>query len=254
MSKTELTQVTELATRAAAVREKRGAALWMKIVLAQRLLNTAAQRFWGEGTVRRRLPSFLLELYSMVRCSVPLMTSGLERAVELAPGDWLAAITAEYLERHIREERHHDEWLLDDLTFAGLDRASVLGRVPSANVARLVGAQYCWVHHSHPAALFGWLAVIEGNPPLPQHLAEMQRLSGYPPEVFRCLHQHAADDIEHLTELRATITELPLSDGEAELISLSAFATLRGLVDIFEELEAEGERQGQLPHSSQKKA
>ena len=244
---TELTQVTDLATNAAAdARERRGAAVWMKIVLAQKLLNTAAQRFWCGESVARRLPSFLLELYSMVRCSVPLMTAAFERASELAADDPLAAIAAAYLERHIREERHHDEWLLDDMAFAGLDRAEVQGRAPSANVARLIGAQYCWMRHAHPAALFGYLAVIEGNPPLPRHLAEIQSVSGYPPEVFRCLHQHAADDIEHLTELRATIMELPLSESNAALISMSALATLEGLVDIFESLEQEG--QGQLTH------
>lgn len=235
---TELTHVTEPAVDAPAPGQGRGAAVWMKIVLAQKLLNTAAQRFWCGENVGRLLPSFLLELYSMVHCSVPLMTAAFERAAELAANDPLATMTAAYLERHILEERHHDEWLLDDMAFTCLDRAAVLGRAPSANVARLIGAQYCWVRHAHPAALFGYLAVIEGNPPLPQHLAEIQRVSGYRPEAFRCLHQHAADDIEHLTELRATITGLPLSESDSALISMSAFATLEGLVEILEELGA----------------
>lgn len=239
---TELAKVTGFVTCATSVAAAQlGAALWIKIALAHVLLNTAAQRFWSRDSIPRLLPPFLLELYSLVRCSVPVMAEAFERASELASGDPLAAITAAYMERHIQEESQHDEWLLDDLAAAGVDRASLLRRAPSANVARLVGAQYCWIRHAHPAALFGYLAVIEGNPPLPQHLNEIQLLSGYPLETFRCLHLHAADDIEHLTELRATITGLPLSEDAAALIARSAFATLQGLVCIFEDLAQEQE-------------
>lgn len=213
-----------------------GAALWMKITLAQGLLNTAAQRFWSQPDLPRLLPFFLHELYSLVSCSVPLMSAACERAMELSAADPLASRSAAYLEKHIREEAHHDEWLLNDLVAAGMDRAALLHRAPSAGVAQLVGAQYCWIRHAHPATLFGYLAVIEGNPPLPQHLQELQQLTGYPPEAFRCLHLHAADDIEHLSELRATITALPLSAAEAALISMSAFTTMQGLVSILEEL------------------
>jgi hypothetical protein len=51
------------------------------------------------------------------------------------------------------------------------------------------------------------------------------------------LHLHAADDIEHLNELRSTIARLPLRSAEAALISMSAFATMQGLASIFAELE-----------------
>jgi hypothetical protein len=224
---------------------RRGAALWLKIVLAQQLLNTAAQRFWTSKELPKLFPPFLLELYSLVSCSVPLMRAARERAAELAAEDPLAAVAAGYLEQHIEEEAHHDEWLLDDLVASGMDRTSVLQRPPGANVASLVGAQYCWIRHAHPAALFGYLAVIEGNPPLSEHLDEVQLLTGYPAEAFRCLHQHAADDIEHLKELRTTITGLPLSTEEAKLIATSAFATVEGLVRIFEDLMAKAEHDRQ---------
>ena len=215
-----------------------GPAVWVKIVLAQGLLNTAAQHFWTDPDLQRRFPSFLVELYSMVSCSVPLMSAAYERALELAGQDPLAARTAEYLKVHIAEESHHDEWLLDDLVASGMDRATVLRRSPGASVARLVGAQYCWIRHAHPAAIFGYLAVIEGNPPLAEHLNEIQLKTGYPAEAFRCLHLHAADDIEHLSELRTTIRELPLGKDNAALISMSAFATMEGLIGLFAELMA----------------
>jgi hypothetical protein len=218
-----------------------GSVLWMKIALAQRLLNSAAQRFWSHPNLPQMFTSFLLELYSLVTCSVPLMSAAYERASALAPTDALAARCAAYLQQHIEEERHHDEWLLNDLVASGMDRATLLRRPPSANVARLVGAQYCWIRHAHPAALFGYLGVIEGNPPLAEHLEEIRIQTGYPAETFRCLHLHAADDIEHLEELRTTITGLPLTDAGEALIATSAFATLEGLICILEDLVARQE-------------
>ncbi len=214
----------------------RGSVLWMKMTLAQRLLNAAAQRFWSHRDLPQLFPSFLRELYSLVGCSVPLMSAAYDRAAELAPADALAAASAAYLKQHIEEERHHDEWLLNDLVAAGMDRANLLRRAPSANVARLVGAQYCWIRHAHPAALFGYLGVIEGNPPLAEHLEEIRIQTGYPAETFRCMHLHAADDIAHLEELRTTIAGLPLTDADESLITASAFATTQGLICILEDL------------------
>jgi pyrroloquinoline quinone (PQQ) biosynthesis protein C len=224
--------------RAQAALSLSGSVLWMKMALAQRMLNIAAQRFWSHPNLLHLFPSFLGELYSIVSCSVPLMSAAHQRATELAGTDPLAAKTAEYLKAHMEEELHHDEWLLNDLVASGMDRADILNRAPSANIARLVGAQYCWIRHAHPAALFGYLGVIEGNPPLPEHLEEIRLQTGYPAETFRCMHLHAADDIEHLRELRATITELPLTENNSALIATSAFATMDGLVSILEDLIA----------------
>jgi hypothetical protein len=231
-----------IAAATVAAGKARGGVLWLKMTLAQSLLNTAAQRFWSHPKLTQFFPSFLVELYSLVRCSVPLMSAARERAVALATteaklsGSTLAAITAKYLEQHIEEELHHDEWLLNDVVASGMDRAHLLGLAPSATVARLVGAQYCWIRHAHPAALFGYLGIIEGNPPLASHLEEIRLQTGYPAETFRCMHLHAADDVEHLRELRITIEGLPLSASEEGLIAASAFATLEGLVCLMEEL------------------
>jgi hypothetical protein len=215
-----------------------GYALWMKITLTHSLLNVAAQRFWMRPELPAFFPRYLLELHSMMRCAVPLLRSGYEWAAELAPSDPLAARAAVYLRAHVDEEMHHDEWLLDDMIAAGMERDTILRHTPSPQVAQLIGAQYYWIRHAHPAALFGYLAVLEGNPPLEQHLDEIQQITGYPPEAFRCLRLHAADDIEHLHELQATIEQLPLTAQAAELISASAFATMHGVVALLDQLTA----------------
>ena len=70
-----------------------GAALWLKVTLAQGLLNTAAARFWSDPEMPRFFPSFLVELYSIVRCSVPLMERALERIRAIRQGDPLDLAT-----------------------------------------------------------------------------------------------------------------------------------------------------------------
>jgi hypothetical protein len=223
-----------------------GAALWLKVTLAQGLLNTAAARFWSDPEMPRFFPSFLVELYSIVRCSVPLMERALERAEQLAAHDELARVTVGYLRLHIEEERHHDEWLLDDLVAAGMDRELLRKNPPSANAARLVGAQYCWIEHAHPAAVFGYLGIIEGNPPLPQHIEEIRRQTGYPSDVFRSMHLHAVHDVDHLASLKATIVALPLTDVNERLVATSAFATLHALVRMLEDIATAGEYDSRL--------
>jgi hypothetical protein len=213
-----------------------GAFAWEKIRLADGVLNGAASRFWKHPELPRLFPKFLRELYLLVSSSVPLMRAGLQRAEELAPRDTLAALTAEYLTRHIEDEKDHDLWLLEDMVAAGFDRQAVLNMTPGANVASLIGAQYFWIHQAHPAAIFGYLAAVEGNPPLSQHLEEIQVHTGYPREAFRCLHEHAERDAEHMEELKGVMQQLPLTTDTASLITVSGFATIAGLARILDDL------------------
>ena len=86
---------------------------------------------------------------------------------------------------------HHDEWILEDLEVVGVDRAEVLERPVAATIAGLVGAQYYWAQHCHPAALLGYLLVIEGNPPTPDLVHRLVEQTGHPRQAFRFLEKHA---------------------------------------------------------------
>lgn len=94
------------------------------------------------------------------------MTRGLARIATAAEGERAKPTgLATYLERHVDEERQHDDWLLEDLAELGVAREDVWGRIPSPNIAALVGSQYYWMRHYHPVALLGYIAVLEGRPP-----------------------------------------------------------------------------------------
>ncbi len=213
-----------------------GRAAWLRITLARQMLNAAAQRFWTHPEAARLFLPYMVETYTMVHCALRAMREAYDLSAELALADPVAAILAPYLRRHMDEERHHDDWLLDDLVVAGLDRASIAGRYPGAQVAQLVGAQFLWIRHAHPVALFGFLGVLE-DPPTMQHVDELERLTGLPTDAFRCLRLHVTHDVDHSRELREVVESLPLTQAQADLIATSAFSTLQCIAALMEELE-----------------
>src|SRR5262245_41758446 len=97
-------------------------------------------------------PEFAITVHQMIRASVPIMKTAHRRCLELQDKDPVAAAMAPYLAQHILEEMHHDDWLLDDLETIGVPRSDVLRRMPSSNVASMIGAHYYWVYHHHPVA------------------------------------------------------------------------------------------------------
>jgi hypothetical protein len=163
------------------------------------------------------------------------MEAARARAAELAPTDAVAAGVARYLARHIREERHHDDWLLADLVALGVTRESVMARMPSPTVAALVGAQYYWIWHYHPVAVLGYIAVLEGTPPDAEHVETIIARTGLPRTAFRTILTHADLDPHHRDGLDRALDALPLSDDQAGTVAVSAFTTIRLLGESLRE-------------------
>src|SRR5262249_15075381 len=81
--------------------------------------------------IRELYPEWMVVVHQMIRASVPLMRTALRRCRELEDTDPVAAAMVPYFEQHIKEEMHHDDWLLEDLEFIGVPRAEVVRRMPS---------------------------------------------------------------------------------------------------------------------------
>jgi Iron-containing redox enzyme len=239
-----VSQDTGLTAHSAAV--SNSCVLWQKIALAQPRLDFSSHRFWTDPHLAALLPRFLLELHSIVRGGLTVMQIALQRADELAGKDPVASALAQYLSKHISEERDHDTWLLDDMTACGVDRQLALSRVIPGPVAALLGAQTYWVLQEHPIAFLGYIAVIEGNPPTREHLALIRDQTGFPDEAFRCLREHADADQGHAADLRDLIDAWPLSPRHHQLLALSAFETIEALARIFDQLCREGKTSGVL--------
>jgi pyrroloquinoline quinone (PQQ) biosynthesis protein C len=198
---------------------------------------------------------FLFVLYSAMRSTVPLMETASRCAQSIASVDQVAARTADYMTKHAREELHHDEWLLQDMLAIGLEASAIHRRIPPPSVASLVGSQYYWIHHTHPVGLFGYLVVLEGNPPSMPQLNVIQNKYGLPRAAFRTLIEHAQTDPAHHHGLNRAIDEMPLKKEHSALIALSAFQTIDKLSCVFEELlEHEGSiRSGETGESPSSK-
>lgn len=122
-----------------------------------------------------------------------------------------------YYNSHIEEERGHDKWLADDIL--------ELGEVPkrlSMEAALAAGSQYYLIRHIHPAALLGYMAVLEG---FPMDLSVVKQLEViYGEKALRTLRYHAENDKHHRVDLFNFIRTVPVEF--QQLIADNALCTV----------------------------
>lgn len=200
-------------------------ALRLKLDLAASENDKAARAFWGHPQLAELIPDYLFLIHSIIRASVPLMEAARDRAALLAKNDSVAASLTEYLGQHVNEERHHDDWLLDDIGELGISPQAVWSRMPSPIVASLVGSQYYWIYHHHPVALLGYIAVLEGNPPVESQVAEVIERTRLPERAFRTFVKHARLDPHHRDDLNSALDAMPLTGEQETIIAMSALET-----------------------------
>jgi Iron-containing redox enzyme len=169
--------------------------------------------------VRKWYVNEMIKMYSIMRASVPLMAKAeLESVSKDIPE------LTEYYNRHIQEEMHHDEWLLDDLESIGIDPERVK---KSTTGKELVGTQYYFIYHQHPVSLMGYIAFLEGNPPKVEAIDRLQKLTKFPDTAFRVMRKHSTLDIHHKKELDDTLDSLPLTEQYKEWIAANAVYSKR---------------------------
>lgn len=208
--------------------------LQFKIRLATPRLSRAGREFWALPNLSEVFPEYLYMLFCSMRATVPLMERARDRARQLEGSDPVAAQLADYFAKHIGEEMHHDEWLLDDLEVLGFQREEILARLPPAEVAAMIGAQYYWIEHSHPISLLGCFAVLEGNPIAAEYLDQFLENTTIPKEAVRTLYKHAEIDPHHRDDLNRLIDRLPLQPEHVELLGISALDVVHKLSIVIE--------------------
>jgi hypothetical protein len=181
-------------------------------------------------------PEFLVLQHQIIRATVPLTVAALEESRALPEEDPLAKPLAAYLEEHVEEELHHDDQLLDDLELLGLDRETVLGRMPAPAVATLVGCQYYWLHHFHPLAFLGYIGFMEGYPPTLELVETLIERTGYPRPAFQTFAEHAELDPGHREHLDRVLDALPLTPEQETVLGVSAMTTADLATRALEEL------------------
>ncbi|MGH9748223.1 MAG: iron-containing redox enzyme family protein [Candidatus Acidiferrales bacterium] len=207
-----------------------------KIELAAPGMHRAIHSFWTHPRMPEIFPEFLFTTYCVGRSTVPLLESAFTEANARREIDPVAACVADYCAKHIPEERHHDEGVLDDLAVLGVSRESVAARIPSPTMAAMIGAQHYWILNAHPVALLGYLEVLEGEPPVAEFLEEVIQRTGLPRKAFRTYFQHADVDRRHRDELREALDHMPLTKVHENILAISAFQTVELVRQIFEQL------------------
>jgi hypothetical protein len=205
------------------------------------LLPTLSERgtaFWNHPDLRVRYPRYLVATHTVIRASVPLMRVAAEEARTRFADDPTTPLLCAYLDQHIPEETGHDDWVLEDLERMGVPSAVALEHPPSTVVAGLVGSQYYYVRHVHPAVLLGYIAVLEGYPPSEDLARIASARTGYPVEAFRTLRKHAHLDPHHRRDLDATLDRIPLTPRLAAAVRSNALQTMAGLIGLIDEINS----------------
>lgn len=209
--------------------------LFGKIGIAGQRLRAALAALWGHPDLGELYPRALVSAYTIMRASVPLMERARDKARECARDSDVCEALVAYFDRHVVEERGHEEWLLDDLEALGFARDDVVGCLPSPTSAALVGAQYYWIDHVHPIALLGHIAVMECDPPSEQDIEKAIEHSGLSKDAFTNLVRHARLDPHHRDEFCAAIDAMEMSEREWDIVGVSAVQAVNLYADVVEE-------------------
>lgn len=213
-----------------------------KIRMVSPRLDAVALALWNHPRFADIYATYLFHNHAVVRASVPLMRAALDRVVADWNHDPVGRGLAEYLSHHIPEEMHHDDWLLEDLEVLGVAREDVLKWMPPPSIATMVGAQYYWISHFHPVAILGYIAVLEGNPPVSAHIEAVASRTGLPRDAFSTMLKHARLDPHHRDDLNRALDGLPLGPQHSAMLGVSAFHTVHWLGRIVEESIASPEQ------------
>ncbi len=206
-----------------------------KVRMVAGRLDAAARALWNHPRFADVYPTYLLHNHAVVRASVPLMRAALDRTRADFEHDPVAHGLGAYLSQHIPEEMHHDDWLLEDLERLGVDRPAAVRWMPPPSVATLVGAQYYWIAHFHPVAILGYIAVLEGTPPVEADLEAVVSRTGLSIDAFSTLVRHARLDPHHRDDLNDALDRLPLTAAHSAVLGVSAFHTVHWLSRVVED-------------------
>src|SRR3984957_4112570 len=208
-----------------------------KIRMFGRRLGHTAYTFWTHPQFPRLYREYIYQSHSIIRASVPLMQAA-EQACQLPvhAGDPALQGFGRYLRQHIPEETGHHEWILNDGVALGLDRQTILQRIPKESATQLVGVQYYWIHHYNPIPLAGFIATMEGNPPPAEFFEEIAARNNLSLKCFSSFIYHARIDPQHQRDLDAVLDALPLTPAHLELIGISSLRTIRMMTGIMEDI------------------
>lgn len=158
------------------------------------------RRAIAEGASRETYLAFLAEAYHHVSHTFPLLALAASRTSDERYQDGLF--------EYMKEERGHEQWILDDIVVFGGDRQAVQRSLPSPATAAMVGYSYYAIEHLSPYALLGSIHVLEGmSVLLADRLADRLTANWGQSDAkgFSYLRSHGSLDQDHVAFFRTLI-------------------------------------------------
>lgn len=149
-----------------------------------------------ENNEKQNLIDNLVFLYHVIKASHDLI----ETAARKEQNEELKA----YFQLHCEEEKDHEKWLERDLKSEGID--VTITPLPKIAVV-MVGSVYYLINNVDPAALLGYMLLMEGNS-LPLEKVE-QLENKYGKTLLKTVRFHSEKDVGHSKDIRDMINKLP---------------------------------------------
>lgn len=173
-------------------------------------------RMIHKGLPKQEYISFLRDLYFIVWHFCPIMAAAAARC------DDSYRQVRFYLYKNIEEEMGHDQWVLDDLRFLGVDPGDIKIQEPCAAVQAFIGYNYYNAEHVNPVGVIGMLYALEvissvygGR--VANSIA--RNLSIQPGEGFTFLQSHSSMDLDHLANLNQLIKTIEADEAQEAVIN-----------------------------------
>ena len=185
-------------------------------------------------------PRYLAAGYHVTSAMLELMEAALARASELDDEISRAGL-AQYLERHLVEETHHEEpggAVLDDLRALGEDADKLVAETASDKIASLVESERRRIHDEHPVAILGFLE-LEACHTRRDVVERLIAATGLPRAGFGQLLLHSRLDAVHASDLHDVLDSLPLKPHHERLVGLSALTTVGTVADAMLDVVSE---------------
>lgn len=208
------------------------ARLRRKVELVEPFVGLPGRLLLEHPDADRLYPRYLAEGYHVTCGMLELMETALACARER--DDEVSTGLADYLERHIAEEMHHEEpggALLEDLRALGMDAEKLVAEARSDRVRALVEAECRRIRDDHPVAVLGFLE-LEACHTRRDGVERLIAATGLPREGFGQLLLHSRLDAVHARELHEVLDSLPLEPWHERVVGLSALATLGTVADV----------------------
>ena len=174
----------------------------------------------ANGLPVERYRKLLLELYHVVWHFNPVCAAAASRISDQHKQ------VRYFLYDHMKEEKGHEDWVLNDLAAMGVEAAAALRHKPGPHMLALNGYNYWSADRLHPCAALGMLYALEViasvyGGPISAAITESLMLQDERGISF--ISSHATLDAEHMADLRVVLNTIKDDEAKQAVIESTAF-------------------------------